>query len=126
LLLSCCAGTRHPFQATYKVGFTKDGRVTALDMDLYSNAGEEPALPTYMQPEVSFYAHQTESLLKAAALYGVYVCDEARAVMHQRFSSHASKAVGNSWDLRSDVTDCALMHAVNIHCSQPPCYPVFI
>jgi xanthine dehydrogenase/oxidase len=34
------AGTRHPFQATYKVGFTKDGSVTALDMDLYSNAGE--------------------------------------------------------------------------------------
>jgi xanthine dehydrogenase/oxidase len=34
------AGTRHPFQATYKVGFTKYGRVTALDMDLYSNAGE--------------------------------------------------------------------------------------
>jgi xanthine dehydrogenase molybdopterin-binding subunit B len=38
------AGTRHPFQATYKVGFTKDGRVTALDMDLYSNAGEGSGL----------------------------------------------------------------------------------
>uniref|UniRef100_A0A383W3H7 xanthine dehydrogenase n=1 Tax=Tetradesmus obliquus TaxID=3088 RepID=A0A383W3H7_TETOB len=32
-------GTRHPFQASYKVGFTNDGRVTALHMDLYSNAG---------------------------------------------------------------------------------------
>jgi hypothetical protein len=37
----CCglAGTRHPFLATYKVGFTKQGKVTALDVDLYNNAG---------------------------------------------------------------------------------------
>eukprot|EP00879_Flechtneria_rotunda_P007117 GHRR01007469.1.p1 GENE.GHRR01007469.1~~GHRR01007469.1.p1 ORF type:complete len:682 (+),score=243.05 GHRR01007469.1:3597-5642(+) len=32
-------GTRHPFLAKYKVGFTKVGKVTALDVDLYSNAG---------------------------------------------------------------------------------------
>jgi xanthine dehydrogenase/oxidase len=32
-------GTRHPFMAKYKVGFTNDGRVTALDIDLYNNAG---------------------------------------------------------------------------------------
>jgi xanthine dehydrogenase molybdopterin-binding subunit B len=37
----CCgpAGTRHPFLATYKVGFTKQGKVTALEVDLYNNAG---------------------------------------------------------------------------------------
>jgi xanthine dehydrogenase/oxidase len=32
-------GTRHPFMAKYKVGFTSEGKVTALDIDLYSNAG---------------------------------------------------------------------------------------
>ncbi|XP_048742317.2 xanthine dehydrogenase/oxidase-like isoform X2 [Ostrea edulis] len=30
---------RHPFKAFYKAGFTKDGRVTALSIDLYLNAG---------------------------------------------------------------------------------------
>lgn len=32
-------GTRHPFMATYKVGFTNQGKVTALEVDLYNNAG---------------------------------------------------------------------------------------
>lgn len=32
-------GTRHPFYYTYKVGFNKDGKINALEADLYSNAG---------------------------------------------------------------------------------------
>ena len=32
-------GTRHPFLGKYKVGFNKDGQVTALHVDLFSNAG---------------------------------------------------------------------------------------
>jgi hypothetical protein len=39
ILLSCPAGTRHPFLAKYKVGFTQQGKVTALEVDLYNNAG---------------------------------------------------------------------------------------
>ncbi|XP_064600707.1 xanthine dehydrogenase/oxidase-like [Liolophura sinensis] len=34
-----CTGTRHPFLGRYKVGYTKTGRVTALNMELYCNAG---------------------------------------------------------------------------------------
>ncbi|XP_021371273.1 xanthine dehydrogenase/oxidase-like [Mizuhopecten yessoensis] len=33
------SGGRHPFYGKYKVGFTKDGRILALDMDIYSNVG---------------------------------------------------------------------------------------
>ncbi|KXZ53315.1 hypothetical protein GPECTOR_7g1209 [Gonium pectorale] len=32
-------GQRHAFLATYKVGFNKDGRVLAAELDLYNNAG---------------------------------------------------------------------------------------
>ncbi|EFJ45339.1 hypothetical protein VOLCADRAFT_63971 [Volvox carteri f. nagariensis] len=32
-------GQRHAFLATYKVGFTADGRVLAAELDLYNNAG---------------------------------------------------------------------------------------
>lgn len=32
-------GTRHPFHAKYKVGFTNEGRITALQASLYNNGG---------------------------------------------------------------------------------------
>lgn len=32
-------GKRHPFHNSYKVGFTRDGRITALKVDLYSDGG---------------------------------------------------------------------------------------
>ena len=32
-------GTRHPFLARYRVGVTSDGRILALHVDLYLNAG---------------------------------------------------------------------------------------
>ena len=32
-------GTRHPFMAKYKVGFTKEGRLIALEVEMYNNAG---------------------------------------------------------------------------------------
>ncbi|XP_071078978.1 xanthine dehydrogenase/oxidase-like [Haliotis cracherodii] len=32
-------GTRHPFKGKYKIGFTADGRVMALELHLYSNCG---------------------------------------------------------------------------------------
>uniref|UniRef100_K3WID5 Xanthine dehydrogenase n=1 Tax=Globisporangium ultimum (strain ATCC 200006 / CBS 805.95 / DAOM BR144) TaxID=431595 RepID=K3WID5_GLOUD len=32
-------GARHPFYAKYKVGFNRDGKIMALDLDLYNNAG---------------------------------------------------------------------------------------
>ena len=33
------SGTRHPFFYKYKVGFTKEGKLVALDTELYGNAG---------------------------------------------------------------------------------------
>ena len=33
------SGGRHPYLGRYRVGFTSEGRVTALDLQLYSNGG---------------------------------------------------------------------------------------
>lgn len=33
------SGGRHPFYAKYKVGATKEGKILALDVDIYNNAG---------------------------------------------------------------------------------------
>lgn len=33
------SGTRHPFMAEYKVGFNKDGKIVAVKMNMYCNAG---------------------------------------------------------------------------------------
>ncbi len=35
----CYTGKRHPFKILYKAGFTKDGRLTAVDLKIYSNGG---------------------------------------------------------------------------------------
>ena len=35
----CVTGQRHPFRLAYKIGFTNEGRFTALDIRLWSNAG---------------------------------------------------------------------------------------
>ena len=35
----CCTGKRHPFQSRWSVGFDESGRITALSLDLYANAG---------------------------------------------------------------------------------------
>lgn len=32
-------GTRHPYYSTYRVGFSKTGKLIALDVEMYSNAG---------------------------------------------------------------------------------------
>lgn len=39
-------GKRHPFQNLYKVGFTKDGVITALDVQLFSDGGAANDLST--------------------------------------------------------------------------------
>ena len=33
------SGGRHPFLGLYKVGFTNEGKIVALDVQLYSNGG---------------------------------------------------------------------------------------
>ncbi|XP_077989770.1 xanthine dehydrogenase/oxidase-like [Glandiceps talaboti] len=35
----CTSGTRHPFMSRYKVGFGNNGQIQALEVKLYSNAG---------------------------------------------------------------------------------------
>ena len=35
----CITGQRHPFLARYKVGFTAEGKITAADVQLFSNGG---------------------------------------------------------------------------------------
>lgn len=39
-------GKRHPFQNRYKVGFTKDGMITALEVNFFSNGGAANDLST--------------------------------------------------------------------------------
>ena len=33
------SGTRHPFLGRYKVGFTREGLIEGLEMNLYANCG---------------------------------------------------------------------------------------
>jgi hypothetical protein len=46
---ACTPGTRHPFLAKYKVGLTQQGKVTALDVELYNNAGKLPTCRVFSE-----------------------------------------------------------------------------
>ena len=47
------SGGRHPLLGRYKVGFTSEGRITALDIKFYSNGGAT----TDLSLAVSVYIH---------------------------------------------------------------------
>ncbi|KAK3093911.1 hypothetical protein FSP39_021700 [Pinctada imbricata] len=49
------SGTRHPFFAKYKVGFTKEGKILAMDCDLYSNCGNTLDLSAAVMERALFH-----------------------------------------------------------------------
>ncbi|XP_020627784.1 xanthine dehydrogenase/oxidase-like isoform X2 [Orbicella faveolata] len=48
-------GTRHPFLANYKVGFTVNGKIKALDVKMYSNAGNSLDLSKAVMERALFH-----------------------------------------------------------------------
>nr|XP_022334415.1 xanthine dehydrogenase/oxidase-like isoform X1 [Crassostrea virginica] len=50
------SGTRHPFYGKYKVGFTKDGKITAVECDVYNNAGHSLDLSGAVMDRALFHS----------------------------------------------------------------------
>lgn len=53
------SGQRHPFLSRYKIGFTKEGKIVAVDITLYCNAGMSFDLSTAVSctlPSVYFFS----------------------------------------------------------------------
>ena len=48
-------GTRHPFLIKYKIGFTKDGLLTAAEAHLYNNCGYSSDLSPAVNISGVFY-----------------------------------------------------------------------
>ncbi|XP_078590817.1 xanthine dehydrogenase/oxidase-like isoform X1 [Branchiostoma floridae x Branchiostoma japonicum] len=65
-------GTRHPFLAKYKVGFMSDGRVLALDISLYSNAGNSLDLSRGVMDRALFHSDNVYTIPNVRAVG--YVC----------------------------------------------------
>lgn len=53
------SGTRHPFYGKYKVGFTKDGKITAVECDIYNNAGHSLDLSAAVMDRALFHSDAT-------------------------------------------------------------------
>ncbi|XP_078618398.1 xanthine dehydrogenase/oxidase-like [Branchiostoma floridae x Branchiostoma japonicum] len=65
-------GTRHPFLGRYKVGFMSDGRVLALDITLYSNAGNSLDMSQYVMESALLRSDGAYTIPNVRALG--YVC----------------------------------------------------
>lgn len=61
------SGGRHPFLGQYKVGFTGEGRIIALDVQLYNNAGYSADLSI----PVSIISTITILLLQLFVIYSI-------------------------------------------------------
>lgn len=66
-------GTRHPFLGKYKIGFLKTGKITAVDIALYSNSG---------------YSADLSIPVMARALFH---CDNAYKIENMRCTGHCMK-----------------------------------
>ena len=51
------SGGRHPFLGRYKVGFTGEGKITAVDIKLYSNGGTCMDLSVAVSPSSAGFTH---------------------------------------------------------------------
>lgn len=88
-------GTRHPFYAKYKVGFNNDGRVIAMKLDVFNNAGNSLDLSAsvlersvfsadnaYYIPNVDFYGRCCKTNLASNTAFrgfggpqGMLICE---------------------------------------------------
>ncbi|KAK7104188.1 xanthine dehydrogenase/oxidase-like isoform X2 [Littorina saxatilis] len=50
------SGTRHPFLGRYRVGFTSEGKILALELDLYANVGSSLDLSIGVMDRALFHA----------------------------------------------------------------------
>ncbi|XP_071963788.1 xanthine dehydrogenase/oxidase-like isoform X2 [Antedon mediterranea] len=55
-------GTRHAFLGRYKVGFTNDGKIQALDIDMYSNCGNSMDLSFSVMERALFHMDNTYNI----------------------------------------------------------------
>lgn len=53
------SGGRHPFYAKYKVGVTKEGKILALDLDMYNNAGYSMDLSLAVMDRALFHCENS-------------------------------------------------------------------
>jgi xanthine dehydrogenase/oxidase len=52
-------GTRHPFFARYRAGFTREGRLVSYDVELFSNGGHSPDLSVPVLHRALFHVDNT-------------------------------------------------------------------
>lgn len=72
------SGTRHPFLGKYKVGFTKEGKITACDIEIYNNGGHtldlSPAVSGIIGSILGFFLFNFSQNLKIrSTLYISYI-----------------------------------------------------
>ncbi|XP_078398847.1 xanthine dehydrogenase/oxidase [Cetorhinus maximus] len=66
------SGGRHPFLGRYKVGFQKNGKIVAVDLKLYCNAGDSLDLSTAVMTRALFHMDNAYKIPNIRAI--CYIC----------------------------------------------------
>jgi xanthine dehydrogenase large subunit len=106
-------GKRHPYQARYRVGFTDDGVITALDVALYSDGGASADLSTsvmdrslfhvdnaYFIPDITLTGNVCRTNLPSNTAFRGFGGPQAVAVMENILEEIAQTLGLDAYDVR--------------------------
>jgi xanthine dehydrogenase large subunit len=110
-------GKRHPFKAAYKAGFDDDGRITALDIQLWSNGGCSTDLSmavleramlhvdnAYYLPHVRIHARVCKTNLPSNTAFRGFGGPQGVAAMENLIEEIAFKLKRDALDIR--IANC--------------------
>lgn len=104
------SGTRHPFLGKYKVGFTEDGSLVSLELELYNNAGYSTDLSTavleramthcdnaYLIPHMKIYGRMCKTNLPTNTAFRGFGGPQGMMIAEQ-YITHVAEYLGKSVD----------------------------
>jgi xanthine dehydrogenase/oxidase len=102
------SGTRHPFLGKYKVGFTNEGKLISLELDMYNNAGYSADLSlavlerslthcdnAYLIPHMKLHGRMCKTNLASNTAFRGFGGPQGMMVTEQ-FITHVAEHLGKS------------------------------
>merc|ERR1712137_463210 len=90
-------GMRHPFLGRYKVGFNNDGSIQALEIDLYSNAGNSLDLSLAVMERALFHVDNCYKIPNVRAVGQVCKTNVTTNTAFRGFGGPQSMFICESW-----------------------------
>ncbi|XP_031281562.1 xanthine dehydrogenase 1-like isoform X2 [Pistacia vera] len=97
------SGQRHSFLGKYKVGFTNEGKVMALDLEIYNNAGNSLDLSLAILERAMFHSHNVYEIPNVRILGRVCFTNYPSHTAFRGFGGPQGMLIAENWIQRIAV-----------------------